>query len=113
MGIQKYLEKISWLTRRWNIKFQLLNIYVHDHDETWGFNIGSFIIDYHLYSFLSFEFRLPNKTNVKKFVVDHWDFLYLRNFLWNKLEDLEDRKTWVGLSKTENIQHKFLGKLFR
>jgi hypothetical protein len=113
MGIQKYLEKISWLTRRWNIKFQLLTIYIHDHDETWGFNLGSFLVDYHLYCLLSFEFRLPNKTNVQRFVVDHWDFLYLRNSLYNKLEDLEDRKTWSGLSKRENIQHKILSKLFR
>jgi len=111
--IQKTLEKISWLTRRWNFKFQFLTIYLHDGDSTWGFNLGSFLVDYHLYCFLSFEFRLPNKTNVKKFVVDHWDFLYLRHPLWNGFIELEEKRIWVGLSRFETTKYKILAKLFR
>lgn len=113
MSIQNLLEKISWKTRRWNFKFQLLNLYLHDGDSTWGFNLASFVVNYHLYSLLSLEFRLPNKTNVNRFVVDHWDFFYLRSLLWNILEDLEERKMWVGLTKIEKIKYKFISKLFR
>jgi hypothetical protein len=113
MGIQKILEKISWSTRRWNVKFQLFNIYLHDGDSTWGFNVGSLLVDYHLYCLLSFEFRLPNKTNVKKFVVDHWDFLYLRHPLWNGFIELEEKRIWVGLTRFETAKYKILSKLFR
>jgi len=112
MFIQKLLEKISWETRRWNVTFHFLDLYLHDQDGTWGFNLASFKINFHIYCLLSFEFRLPNKTHVKKFVVDHWDFFYLRHFLWNHLEYLEDKKTWVGLGKIENFQYKLLEKIF-
>lgn len=113
MGIQKYLEKISWITRKWNIKFQLLNIYIHDHDGTWGFTFGTFVVDFYSYSFLSLEFRFPNKTNVNKFIVDDWDFVFTKNFLHKKMVDLEDRKTWARLSSLEKIQYKLLSKIFR
>ena len=29
------LQKIAWRTRRWNIKFNLLDIFLHDGDGCW------------------------------------------------------------------------------
>ena len=71
------LQKIAWRTRRWNIKFNLLDIFLHDGDGCWGFTFFEIVKDFRPYSLLSIEFRLPNGGNVKEFTIDNWDFLFL------------------------------------
>jgi hypothetical protein len=65
-------------------------------------------------SLLAFSFRLPNKTYVKRFVVDHWDFLFLRHSLYKKYDSLIDKELWTrnGITKMDNIKLKVLRKLF-
>lgn len=111
--MRKLLEKISWKTRRWNYKFTLLNLHLHDHEGTWGFNLCTFYINFRTYSLLSIEVRLPNLTHVRKFVVDDWDFLYLSRPLYTKYDKLTDRALYGSkLSKGEQIFIKLCNKVF-
>jgi len=87
------LEKIAWLTRRWNYSFSLLDLSFHDHYSSWGFRLFSFT-SLRTYSLLRFHFRLPNMTDVRKFTVDEWDIFFLYNFLFKQYDDLSDRKMW-------------------
>lgn len=110
----KLLNKIAWKTRRWNFKIQFLNIYLHDGDGTWGFDILTILKDYHSYSLLSILFRLPNGADVKELVLDDLDFLFLRSFLYNIYDDLDDRKLWGSqLTPFEEFKLNLLGKLFK
>jgi len=114
MRFKTFLEKISWKTRRWNFKFHLLNLYLHDGDESWGFNFFTFNVNFRFYSLLSFEFRLPNKTSVKRFTIDEWDFLFLYYPLWNRYDDFSERKLWgSNLTRWEQFQLDLLGRLFK
>ena len=109
--MNRLLEKIAWKTRRWNLKFSLLNLSHKSNEIT--FDFVCFTISFRDYSLLSLHFRLPNKTTVKRFVVDSWDFLFLYNFLFTKWERLSDRALWSrnSLSTWEEIQLKILSKI--
>ena len=111
---QRLLEKISWKTRSWNFSFKLLTIYLHDHDETWGFNFFTFHVNFRLYSLLSIEFRLPNKTTVQRFTVDSWDILWIRNYLGKVYDDLSERKLWGSkLGYWDSIKLITLERIFK
>ena len=109
--MNRLLEKIAWKTHRWNFEFSLFKL-VYKSNEI-GFDFICFTIAFRKYSLISFHFRLPNKTTVRRFVVDSWDFLYLYNFLFTKWENLHDRALWSrnSLSTWEEIQLKILSKI--
>lgn len=112
--MKKILKKIAWKTRRWNYKVNLLDIFLHDGDGCWGFTLLEVVKDFRPYSLLSIEFRLPNGTEVKRFTIDNWDFLFLSTPLWKWIEDTEERKMWTGgLSKWDSFWLKTLNKLYR
>ena len=113
--IQKLLERISWKTRRWKIRVNLLDIYLHDHHGTWGFGILNASIGLYEYSLLAFECRLPNKTSVRKFSIDHWDILFLRRPLWKMYDDLSESQLWNprSLSKLDRFKLRLLNRLFK
>ena len=114
MGLKRIAHKISWLTRRWDFTFRLFNLYLHDHDGTWGFNFLTFHVNFRYYSLLSLEFRLPNMTTVRSTTIDDWDFLYARNYLSDRLSDLDDRKMWGSkLTRWESLNLRILNKIFR
>ena len=108
------LEKISWLTRRWNFKFSLFNLYFHDEFSSWGFELFKVSKKFNQYSALAISVRLPNKTNVKRFTIDSWDVLFLKRFMWNWWESLDDKKLWGGkLTPFERISLKILNRLIK
>jgi hypothetical protein len=110
----EFLEKISWLTRRWNFKFRLFDLYLHDEFDAWGFEFFTIQYDYRAYSALALLVRLPNKTTVKEFVIDDWDFLFLERPLFKLWERLDDKKTWGGdLSKVEKLILRILNKIIK
>jgi hypothetical protein len=109
--MKKALEKISWATRKWNYEFELFSLQLHDQP---GFNLFTIHISLKDYSLLAFKFRLPNKTNVKSFVIDDWDILFIHNYLWKQYDDLSDNKLWgVKLTWWGNTKLYFLNKLFK
>jgi len=111
--IQKVLEEISWRTLQWNFKYSGSELLLNEGGSTWGLKVCVFTINYREYALLSFESRLPNKTSVRKFTVDHWDVLFLRNWLWKMYEDLSERELWSSnLSTRETIKLRILDKLF-
>jgi hypothetical protein len=105
MGI---LQKIEWKTRRWNLKVNLLDIFIHDGDGCWGFTLFEVVKDFRAYSLLSFEFRLPNGADRKVFQVTNWDFLFLSMFIYNKLIKLNEDILW---GKKPNLFEKILIKI--
>jgi len=112
--MRKVLEKIAWLTRRWNIRVYFGNLYIHDEHDSWGIEILTVAYNHRPHSLISFKFRLPNKTNVKKFVVDEWDFLFLRRPLYLRFDRLSDYKIWGSkLNRIQKIQLYLLEKIFR
>jgi hypothetical protein len=113
--MKKLLERISWLTHKWNYKFQLLDIYLHDNHESWGFSLVTFYKNFVSHSLLAISFRLPNKTHVQRFTIDDWDILYLRSLLWKTYDDLSDSKLWspYGLSTWDEFRLSILSKLFK
>ena len=111
--IKKVLEEISWRTHQWNFKYSSFELLLNQGGSTWGLKICVFTINYREYALLSFESRLPNKTSVRKFKVDHWDILFLRNWLWEMYDDLSDRDLWSkNLSTWESTKLSILDKLF-
>lgn len=110
----RLLNKIAWKTRGWNFKIQLLNIYLHDGDDAWGFDLLTITKDYYPYSLLSFVFRLPNSAEVSKFTIDEFDLLFLKRPLWNVYDNLSESKLWGGnLTKSQEFKFKVLDKLFK
>ena len=110
---KKVAEEISWRTRQWNFKYSNFELLLNEGGSTWGLKSIIFTVNYREYALLSLEFRLPNKTSVRKLTVDHWDVLFLRNWLWRTYESLSDRDLWSGnLSTWESIKLRTLDKLF-
>lgn len=112
--MKSLLEKISWLTRRWNFKFRVFDLYLRDEFGVWGFELLTIEYNYRAYSALAFLFKLPNKTNVSKFTVEDWDFLFLERPLWNWCENLSEKRLWGNrLSFFEKIALNILNKIVK
>jgi hypothetical protein len=113
--MKKLLQKIAWKTRRLNLTVSLLNLYLHDHEGTWGFDVFSIEKDFHSYSLLRFECRFPNGTHVRKFTVDNWDILFISRFLWKEYDKLSDHYLWARHDATgwDKFKLNVLGKLFK
>jgi len=114
MDINKFLEKVSWKLHRVSFKVSLFTVGYYGDASAFNFRVLTILNKLHESSLLSLSFRLPNKTYVKSFVVDHWDFLFLRHYLYKKYESLIDKSLWTvrGLTKTEEFTCKVLSKLF-
>lgn len=113
--MQRFLERISWLTHRWNYKFNVCDLYLHDNHGSWGFSLLTLQKNFVSYSLLAISFRLPNKTHVQRFTIDDWDFLYMCRYLWKIYDDLSDRKLWTAgsLGAWDEFRLNLLGKLFK
>ncbi len=108
----KILQKIAWKTRKWNLKINLFDLFLHDGDGCWGFVLFEIVHNFETKSLLAFEFRLPNGGNVKEFTIDNWDFLFVRRYMYKQWAELDDRKMWSGpLSKWDEIKLKVLEKI--
>lgn len=113
--MKKLLQKIAWKTRRFNTKISLLNLYLHDNQATWGFNLLSLNLNFKTYSLLRFEFRLPNGANVRRFTIDNWDILFLSTILWREYNRLSEYYLWSRLDAQgwDKIKLNLLEKLFK
>jgi len=113
--IKRILQKIEWKTRRWNLKINLLDIYLHDGDACWGFTLLEVSNNYVPYSLLSFEVRLPNGADRKILQVTNWDFFFLSTPFYNWCRDEDERILWGGATETgiKGIFYKLGNKLFR
>lgn len=114
MDIHKFLEKVSWKLHRVSFKVSLFTIGYYGDSSSFYFKVLTFHNKLQRSSLLSFSFRLPNKTNVRRFVIDHWDFLFVRNYLYNKFDNLLDKELWTinRMTKTDRFKLKILSKLF-
>jgi hypothetical protein len=114
MDINKFLEKVSWKLHRVSFKVSLFNIGYYGDSSSFNFRVFTILNKLQESSLLSLSFRLPNKTYVKRFVVDHWDFLFLRHYLYKKYDSLIDKALWTrdGVTKMDKIKLKVLRKLF-
>ena len=81
MNVNSILEKVSWKLRRVNFRLVVLSAGYEGGTSSGHFSFLTIVNQYQESSLLSWSFRLPNKTNVRRFVIDRWDFFYLRNFL--------------------------------
>ena len=112
--MNKMLRKLEWKLRKVNLKFNLLDIFLHDGDGCIGFTFFEFTKDFRPYALLAFEFRLPNGADRKILSVTNWDFLFLSTPLWKWIDDTDERKLWSSnLSKWEEFWLKTLSKLYR
>ena len=111
----KILQKIAWLTRKWNLSIRLFDLQLHDNLNSWGFDILAISYNHSVYSLLAFECRLPNGAEVKRFVVDHVDILFLRKPLNDWACDLEENAMWSGRTPTklEEIAVALIGTIFK
>jgi hypothetical protein len=114
MDINTFLEKVSWKLHRVSFKVSLFTIGYYGDASVFNFRVFTVLNKLQESSLLSFSFRLPNKTYVKRFVIDHWDFLFLRHYLYKKYDSLIDKALWTrdGVTKMDNIKLKVLRKLF-
>lgn len=114
MKVNEFLEKVSWKLHRINFKVSLFSVKYDGSNSAGSFAFFSVTNRLRKSSLLAWSFRLPNKTNVKRFVTDRWDFLFLRNYLYNKFVSLIDKELWTkkGLTKWESKKLRFLSKLF-
>lgn len=114
MKVNELLEKVSWKLHRVNFKFVLFSAKYDGSNSAGSFAFFSITKQLRKSSLLSWSFRLPNKTNVKRFVTDRWDFLFLRNYLYKKFESLIDKELWTvkGLSKWDRFKMRILRKIF-
>jgi hypothetical protein len=108
------LEKISWCTRKWNFKFRLFDLYLHDEFGSWGFEFFTIQYNFTAYSALAFLVRLPNKTTVQRFTIDDWDFLFIERLLYRWWEKLHDASIWSNnLNRAEKLILKILNKIVK
>jgi hypothetical protein len=108
------LEKISWQTRKWNLKFNLLDVYIHDGDQCWGFSFCEVIKDYVPYSLLAIEFRLPNGAERARVQWTNWDILFLSTPLYDWMSDLEESMLWgYKPTRTQRILFNLANRLFK
>lgn len=63
------LEKIAWRTRKWNLKINILDIFIHDGDGCWGFTFLEVVHNFKTRALLAFEFRLPNGETLNNSVL--------------------------------------------
>jgi hypothetical protein len=103
------LQKIEWNARKWNIKFNLLEVYLHDGDGCWGFSFCEVIRDYRPYALLSIEFRLPNGAERTKIQWTNWDILYITTPLYDWILDVRENILW---GYTPNRFEKLCLKIF-
>jgi len=112
--MNKILRKLEWKLRKVNLKFNLLDIFLHDGDACIGFTFFEFTKDFRPYALLAFEFRLPNGADRKILSVTNWDFLFLSTPLWKWLDNTSERKLWGSkLSKWEEFWLKTLSSLYK
>ena len=111
----KILQKIAWLTRKWNLSIRLFDLQLHDGHNSWGFHLLAIRYNLGTYSLLAFECILPNGAEVKYFVVDHVDILFLRQTLNDWASDLEEDNMWSGRTATrlEKIGIALVGTIFK
>jgi hypothetical protein len=108
------LEKISWQTRKWNLKFNLLDVYIHDGDQCWGFSFCEVIKDYVPYSLLAIEFRLPNGAERTKIQWTNWDILFLSTPIYDWVGDLEESMLWgYKPTRMQRILFNLANRLFK
>jgi hypothetical protein len=114
MDVNKFLEKVSWKLHRKNFRLVVFSAGYHGGTSSGHFIFLGFVDHYKESSLLSWSFRLPNKTHVSRFITDSWDFLYLRNYLYNRYESLIDKELWTlnRMTKMDRIKLKVLSKLF-
>ena len=102
------LKKINWKFRKTHIAINFLGIYINDSSKGWGLNL--LFIEYNLneYSILRLTCFLPNGAE-RKFSY-RCDFLFLREPLIKKINDLNDRRIWNSnsSSKWNTIKYKIL-----
>jgi len=113
--MKKLLQKISWKTTKINLKFNLLELLLHDNEEGWGINFFCITKDFRDYSLFRFEFRLPNGTHIRRFTVDKWDIMFMSTFLWKEYDNLSDHYLWSMRDPQgwDKIKLNILSKLFR
>ena len=112
--MRRHLEKISWETRKFHLIFNLIALMINDYHSNWGVNFFTISKNHNAYSLLSFEFKLPNKTNIPKFRISKWDFLFLRTPLFSLYEDLCEKNIWGDdLSLIDKLNLNILERLFR
>jgi len=112
--LNKLLQKIEWKVRKWNIKFSLLDIFLHDSNNVFGFSLFEIVYNYRTCSLLTLEFRLPNGADRKIVQLTHWDFLFLSRYCYVVWERLDDRNMWTGsLSRWDKLKLKFLSKIIK
>jgi hypothetical protein len=108
------LQKISWTTRKWNLKFNLLEVYLHDGDACWGFSLCEVIKDHRPYSLLAIEFRLPNGAEQTKVRFTNWDILYLSTPVYDWTCNMHENMIWGYVpSRFEIFCLKITDKMFK
>jgi len=100
----KLLQKIEWKTRKWHLEFNLLNISFPNEFRLWGFDLIHLKYRNNNYSFLSMHCYLPNVSGTNKIKLHQFDFLFLRNYLYNIYDNLNDVKFWIGSKELKGIQ---------
>ena len=113
--MNKLLQKIEWKTHRWNLKFNLLDLYLHDGDHCWGFSFCEVIKNHTTYSLISIEFRLPNGAERRVVQVTNWDLFYISTPFWKWFDNESDRVLWGGSKPTgiQGLLYKIADKLYR
>ena len=112
----KILRRISWLTRRWNLEIDVLKLYLHDGDNSWGFRLVEVRYKYYNYTLLGIDFRLPNGAEVKYFVVDNFDIFFLNKPLNKWASWYDENKMWSGKRKgtfIDELKYKIITSIFK
>ena len=112
----KILRRISWLTRRWNLEIDVLKLYLHDRDNSWGFRLVEVRYKYYSYTLLGIDFRLPNGADVKYFVVDNFDIFFLNKPLNKWASWYDENKMWSGERKgtfIDELKYKIITTIFK
>ena len=114
--MKNILQRIAWLTRRWNLEINLLKLYLHDGDNSWGFRLVEVRYNYHSYTLLGIDFRLPNGAEVRRFVVDNFDIFFLNRPLTKWASWYDENKMWSGKRQgtpIDDLKYKIITTIFK
>ncbi|MDB9847660.1 hypothetical protein OAC50_00575 [bacterium] len=112
--MSKILKRISWLTRRWNLSVNILSLYLHDNNNSWGFKLFEVKHNFYSYTLLGLDFRLPNGAEVKYLVVDHFDIFFLNRPLNKWAMKYDDDKMWGRVyTNIDELKYKIITTIFK
>ncbi len=105
----KMLQRINKKMRNIQVAVSPLVLYVNHPFYGYGFSLMTVEYNMETHSMLMLTAMLPNRAGVKIGIC--WDFLYLKNYINEKVNDISEEMLWN--KKSVKWHHRLFYRLFK